>query len=132
MICLDTNVLARYIMGDDPKQSRQASTLIRSLTEANPGWISLAAIQELVWFLDRRIKMRRNDILTVLEGFESRSEFVIERDREFNRALRLYRQTRADFGDCLIAALAHAAGCTKAVTFDKIAARDLGMELIGS
>jgi predicted nucleic-acid-binding protein len=45
--------------------------------------------------------------------------------------LNLYRNTRADFADCLIAASAKAAGCSRTVTFDRIAARDAGMELIG-
>ena len=130
MICLDTNVLARSLMGDDPRQSPQADAFIRTLTEANPGWISLTSIQELVWIMDRRIKMERADILVVLESLASRSVFVIEKAGEFSRALQLYRKTRADFADCLIAVLARQAGCTKIVTFDKVAARELGMERI--
>ena len=130
MICLDANVLTRFVMDDDPKQSRQARALIRKLTQANPGWISLASVQELVWFLDRHVKVSRADILFVLENFAARSEFVMERASELGDALHLYRQTRADFGDCLIAVLARAAGCTRVVTFDKIAARELGMDLI--
>jgi predicted nucleic-acid-binding protein len=132
MICLDTNVLIRYVMGDDPRQSLQANAFVRTLTTANPGWLSLASIQELVWFLDRHGKMSRVDIATVLESLESKDEFVIERAREFNKALRFYRQTRADFADCLIAVVAQTAGCSRIVTFDKIAARDLGMERLGA
>ena len=131
MICLDTNVLIRYIIGDDPRQSRLANALIRTLTPANPGWISLASIQELVWYLDRHMKMSRADITSVLTSLESGNDLLVERPLEFNSALSLYRQTRADFADCLIAVAAKAAGCSKVVTFDKIAARDLGMERLG-
>ena len=132
MICLDTNVLIRYVVGDDPQQSREANAFVTTLTATNPGWLALASIQELVWYLDRHMRMPRTDIATVLTSLELANEFVIERPREFRQALNLYRQTRADFADCLIAVSARTAGCSKVVTFDKIAARDLGMERLGA
>jgi predicted nucleic-acid-binding protein len=47
MIGLDTNVLVRYIMQDDPKQSRKATTLIESLDDDHPGFIAVVSILEL-------------------------------------------------------------------------------------
>ena len=41
MIGLDTNVLVRYIMQDDPRQAAKASKLVESLTPARPGFITL-------------------------------------------------------------------------------------------
>ena len=41
MIGLDTNVLARYIMQDDPKQSIMATQLIESLDVDGPGFVTL-------------------------------------------------------------------------------------------
>jgi AbrB family looped-hinge helix DNA binding protein len=49
MIGLDTNVVVRYIMQDDPKQSPKAVRLIEALTADEPGFISLVSIVELVW-----------------------------------------------------------------------------------
>ena len=132
MIAIDTNILARYVIGDDPKHSPRARAFFRTLTSENPGWIPFASILELVWLMDRSYKMPKDAILTVLEGLNSRSTLVFERAAEFRNALQLYRNSSADFGDCLIAASARAAGCSKIVTFDKIAARDLGMELLRS
>ena len=37
MIGIDTNVLVRYIMQDEPKQSAKAGELIESLDNAQPG-----------------------------------------------------------------------------------------------
>ncbi len=45
-------------------------------------------------------------------------------------ALQLYISSRADFGDCCIAALAAAAGCEYTFTFDKEAAKLPGMRLL--
>jgi predicted nucleic-acid-binding protein len=44
MIGLDTNVLVRYIMQDDAKQSANAYKLIESLSADKPGIIPLIAI----------------------------------------------------------------------------------------
>jgi predicted nucleic-acid-binding protein len=51
MIGLDTNVLVRYIMQDDPKQSPKATRLMASLDSGNPGYIALVRIVELYWVL---------------------------------------------------------------------------------
>ncbi len=52
MIGLDTNVVVRYIMQDDPKQSPKATRLIESLTSDAPGFVPLVAVIELVWVLE--------------------------------------------------------------------------------
>ena len=55
---------------------------------------------------------------------------MVEQAEIIEKALQRYRRGRADFADCLIAASAKAAGCSRTVTFDRIASRDAGMELI--
>ena len=51
MIGLDTNVLVRYIMQDDVKQSAKATTLIESLDSDNVGYITMVSVVELYWVL---------------------------------------------------------------------------------
>ena len=51
MIGLDTNVLVRYIMQDDAKQSPKATKLIESLTVDAPGFLSLVSVVERGWVL---------------------------------------------------------------------------------
>jgi len=51
MIGLDTNVLVRYIMQDDAKQSPQATRLIESLDVESPGYITKVSIVKLYWVL---------------------------------------------------------------------------------
>lgn len=51
MIGLDTNVLVRYIMQDDTKQSAKATQLIESLTSDEPGFIAMVSVVELYWVL---------------------------------------------------------------------------------
>jgi predicted nucleic-acid-binding protein len=128
---LDTNVLARFFLQDDPQQSPKADAIMSALSLREPGWIGVAVILELVWVMSRKNRLDRRAITTVLSHLLTREEIVVEQSSIIQTALQLYRKDRADFADCLIAASAKAAGCSRTVTFDRIAARDAGMELIG-
>jgi predicted nucleic-acid-binding protein len=130
MIGLDTNLLVRFITQDDPGQCRQTDEVMRSLSGADPAWISLPVLLELVWTLARTYKVERQSIVRILDGLLDRREFRIEQLDTVDEALRFFRKGKADFADCLIAASARAAGCSKTVTFDRVAARDAGMELL--
>lgn len=130
MIGLDTNLLLRYFLNDDPVQSPQAHRIITSFTEAEPGWVSLPAVLELVWVLKSKNRAHRTGIAATLDRLLAQNSVVIEQAEVVAQAVRRYRFSSADFADCLIAASARAAGCTRTVTFDQIAARDAGMELI--
>jgi predicted nucleic-acid-binding protein len=44
MIGLDTNVLVRYLMQDDPHQSAQATALMETLSVTNRGFVSLVSV----------------------------------------------------------------------------------------
>jgi predicted nucleic-acid-binding protein len=49
MIGLDTNVILRYLLQDDPKQSRQVNQIIeKQLSQENRGFISLVTVLEIV------------------------------------------------------------------------------------
>jgi predicted nucleic-acid-binding protein len=128
---LDTNVLARFFLQDDPQQSPKADAVMGSLSVAEPGWIGLASILELVWVISSQKRLDRRGITTILSQLLTREEIVVEQAGIVQSALLLYRIGNADFADCLIASSAKAAGCIRTVTFDRKAARDAGMQLIG-
>ena len=56
MIGLDTNVLVRYIVRDDTVQTELATRLVGSLDESEPGFISVIALVETVWYHDSRLR----------------------------------------------------------------------------
>lgn len=132
MIGLDTNVLIRVIARDDPKQLQQAQTVLESLTPQEPGWVSIACLLEVVWVLTKRLRLNRDGISKILDKLLSTNSLVVEQAQTVAIALARFRLGKADFADCLIAASARTAGCQKVFTFDETAARDAGMELIGS
>jgi predicted nucleic-acid-binding protein len=130
MIGLDTNVLVRYIMQDDARQSELASRLIESLTVEEPGFLPLVAVIELVWVLSSSFELVRAQIVSALEVLLQTKEIQVERAEVVWRALRVYRDSSADFADCLIERSAAAAGCARTMTFDRGAAKHCSMMLI--
>jgi|SRR5580698_9740326 predicted nucleic-acid-binding protein len=130
MIGIDTNVLIRFIVRDDEAQTSAAAALIDSLTPENPGFITLVSIAELYWVLDHSYKSTRDEIYTVFQSLLTSKEIIVEDAAIVHAALHLYSATNADFDDCLIAGCSRAAGCDLVLTFDKKAAKAIGMTLL--
>jgi predicted nucleic-acid-binding protein len=130
VIGLDTNVLVRYIMQDDIKQSALATRLVESLTSDSPGFVPLVAIVELAWVLTSAYELSRGQLIEAFETLLRTKELIVERAELVWKGLRLSQRAAGDFADCLIACSADAAGCAKTVTFDRGAARNGGMTLV--
>jgi len=130
MTGLDTNVLVRYIMQDDAKQSPKATRLIESLTIDAPGFVSVISIVELGWVLSSAYGLTRDQLGQAIEALLRTKEIVIDRADQVLRALRVFNATSADFADCLIERSAAAAGCDRTMTFDIGAAKVAGMTLM--
>jgi len=130
MIGLDTNVLVRYIMQDDARQSKLASRLIESLTVEEPGFVPLVAVIELAWVLSSPFGLVRAQVASALEILLQTKEIQVEHTDVVWRAVRIYRNSSADFADCLIERSAAAAGCDRIMTFDRGAAKNCSMTLI--
>jgi predicted nucleic-acid-binding protein len=129
VIGLDTNVLVRYVMQDDARQSPRATRLIESLTADAPGFVPVVAVLELVWVLTGSYGLARAQVATVLSGLLRSKELLLDRAELVAQALARYQQG-ADFADALLERVATAAGCTATLTFDTGAAKSAGMSLV--
>ena len=130
MIGLDTNVLVRYIMQDDPRQSAKATRLVESLTSEQPGFVPLVAVVELVWELSSSYGLTRGQLAEALELLLHSKEMVVDRADLVLQAQRRFAKGGADFADCLIERIAQAQGCQTTMTFDARAAKAAGMTLV--
>jgi predicted nucleic-acid-binding protein len=81
MIGLDTNVLVRYIVQDDPKHSPKATQLIESLDSDNPGYISLVSVIELYWVLTSCYALTAEQVAQAQEAILRAKQFLVERAR---------------------------------------------------
>jgi len=112
VIALDTNILARYFLNDDPKQSKAAIALLskKQIYTAPP-----TVILELVWVL-RVNGCEREQIIKALRLLLGLPNFKPKQFEALCYALRWYEEGM-DFGDALHMALS--AGDQAFCTFDK-------------
>ena len=130
MTGLDTNVLVRYLMQDDPRQSARATRLIESLEPDEPGFVPVVVLVELVWVLTGSYSLDRTQVATVLAMLLRSKELVLDRADLVTQALKRYSTDGADFADALIERLSAAAGCATTVTFDAGAVKSAAMTLV--
>ncbi len=123
MIGLDTNVLVRYIVQDDPRQAAAAARLIEGCTARSPGFVSVPVLVELVWVLTTAYRHGKALVVAVIRQILRTAELTVEDRDTVLAALREFESGAADFADCLIAHRNHALGCTRTYTFDRRAAR---------
>ena len=131
MIGLDTNVVIRYLVQDDKKQSAAATRFIeKSLTADVPGYINHITLCEIVWVLQRCYDVTKQQLRDIIEGLLTTKQFIVENVEVAWKALRGYDANRADFCDALIGQANIHSGCEHTVTFDKKAASLPGFDLL--
>jgi predicted nucleic-acid-binding protein len=131
MIGLDTNVLVRYLTQDDAIQSSKATDLIeRTLTESEPGYISIVAMVETIRVLGRTYEFSATDIAVAIERMLQATVLTVESEQEVFTAMIAMRERGGSFSEALIGALGARAGCSSTVTFDRRAARLEGFQLL--
>jgi predicted nucleic-acid-binding protein len=130
MIGLDTNILVRYLTQDDPTQSAKAREIVeRRLTEEKPGFISIVAMVETVWVLERAHGQRPHEIAGAVERILQTDVLIVENEQEVFTAMIALKQGQGSFADAVIAALGARVGCSSTLTFDRKALRLPGFEL---
>ena len=130
MIGLDTNVLVRYIMQDEPSQSAKATTIMESLEVDRPGFVGLVSIVELYWVLSSCYDLTSDQVRQALDLLLRTRQIVVDHAEQVLYALKVFEPGKADFADCLIERMAASAGCEQTMTFDVSAAKHAGMTLI--
>ena len=116
---LDTNVLVRYLVADEPRHSSLAKRLMEeSEQEGEPLFVSTAVLCELVWVLSSTYRLPKSTIVGILAQVLDTGRFKIEGEALAWRALYLYREGKGGFADYLIGEVGRHAGCRDTVTFD--------------
>ena len=132
MIGLDTNVLLRYLVQDDPVQSSKATAVIeRRLSKEDPGFVSLVCVVEIVWVLGSLYQRSRAQIADHIEMMLAADTLAVQHEQEVYQAVVALRNGYGTFQDALIGALGSWRGCSATLTFDQGAAKRLnGFQLL--
>lgn len=124
MIGLDTNILVRYLLDDDPHWSPIVTRFVdEELTPGRPGFINPITLVELVWVLRRRPGYDRGKLSELIESLLTSDSVVLGDAPAVARALAAFRGGSAGFADYLIAELNEQAGASPTVTIDRKAGK---------
>lgn len=117
-ISLDTNVLLRLVVGDDPAQEKIA---VEALENAEQVAVSLQALCEFTWVLGRRYGASRQHIAAAIRHLLDRQNIAVNRPAvEAGLSLLL---AGGDFADGVIAFEGQWLGGEVFISFDKKAVR---------
>ena len=131
MIGLDTNVVVRYLTQDDAVQSAKATELFeRRLTEEEPGFVSIVAMAETAWVLERNYGLNAYELAAAIERILQVNVVAVESEQEVFTAMVAVKEERGSFADALIGALGAKAGCSHTLTFDQKALRLLDFKIL--
>jgi predicted nucleic-acid-binding protein len=124
MVGIDTNVLVRFLVRDDEGQFERARRLIkREIGAEEEVLVSLLVLVETEWVLRSRYSVKKSEIVQAISGLLDATEVQFEDEPAVEEALFTWKDSAADFADCLIGAHHHRLGCRTTATFDAKAAK---------
>ena len=119
MIGIDTNVLVRFLVRDDEHQFERARRLLkRGIGGGEPVFISHLVLLETEWVLRSRYGVTKTAIVAALNALLDASALQFEDERSIEEAVFTWKDSTAEFADCLINAHHRALGCRATTTFD--------------
>ncbi len=124
MIGLDTNVILRCFIDDDPSQARAARQFVAThCTQQSPGFVDRVALCELVWVLSSGYRFDRKKAADIIARLLASSDIVLEEGDAVRAALHTFIRRNIDFADALIGEVNRLHGCDATATFDRKAAK---------
>ena len=127
---VDSNILVRYLVADDPGQFRAATRFIEhECSPQEPAFVNRVVLAEVVWVLESSYQMPRSAVVSALRVLFDTNQLSIEHAEDARAALLNYEDGAA-FSDSLIAASNARLGCEYTATFDRRAAGRNGFRLI--
>lgn len=93
-------------------------------------YVSVVVVVELVWVLTSCYGSTKGEISEVLDKLLRIKTIIVAQADVVWKAIRLFKNGKADFADCLIERDSNEAGCGYTNTFDREAVKHCGMRLI--
>lgn len=119
MLGIDTNVLVRFLVRDDDAQFEKARKLIkREVAAGHRVFVNQLVLMETEWVLRSRYVAPKSKIIEAISGLLDATDVQFEDEPSIEEALFMWKDSTADFADCLIGAKNRRLGCRATVSFD--------------
>lgn len=121
MISVDTNVVARFILGDDEQQATAAANVLQQ-----PFFLSFSVLVELGWVLEKSIGMARRQMADAIGMILSMEQAIVPNADGLEWAIERYR-TGADWAD-MVHLVAAASRSDRFYSFDRKLSQQAGAD----
>ena len=131
MIGIDTNILLRLWLNDDPAQNKRIDALLAE-HGGTPGSLLVTdvVLAEAVWTLQSAFDQDKVAQLSAVHSLLDETAFAFENRAAVARAVALFKQSSCGFSDCLIAAKHAELGCAFTATFDRRMRKPPGVKMV--
>ncbi|MCH7930841.1 MAG: type II toxin-antitoxin system VapC family toxin [Proteobacteria bacterium] len=120
IVGVDTNVLLRLFLKDDPEQLAEVRAMVDRVAEAGGSlYVPQTVLCELAWVLSVKAGFARDRVAEAVRGLVETAMIEVEGRDAVCAALERHATTGAGFADCLIVENALAAGASSFATFDR-------------
>lgn len=124
MRAVDTNVLLRLLVRDDPRQLASAESFVGA-----GAWVSHLVLAETVSVLDAFYERKPAQIAAAIEMLLAHAELTLQDSDVVTAALRRFRgRPSLGFSDCLLLEIARKSGHVPLGTFDRALGNEDGAE----
>lgn len=121
---VDTNILIRFLIGDDEQQAKKVYKIFKKIeSEKKELFVPLLVILELVWVLESAYEIHRDEILSSISDLLLMPILKFEHQSALQQFILSAQGSRYDLSDLLIAHSAKINGCQTVITFDKKASK---------
>jgi predicted nucleic-acid-binding protein len=117
---IDTNILVRFLIGDDEQQAKKVYNIFKKAeSEKDELFVPLLVVLELIWVLESVYEISRADILDSIREFLLLPILRFEHKSVLQQFTLSAQANKYDLADLLIAHSAKMQGCETVLTFDK-------------
>ena len=119
MRAIDTNVLVRLLVRDEPRQIGMAEKFV-----TGGAWVSHVVLVETLWVLDTAYERTAEQLASAVEMLLAHAQLTLQDADVVEAALGRFReQPTLGFSDCIVLETARKAGHLPLGTFDRRLAR---------
>ena len=119
MLGIDTNVLVRFLVRDDEAQFEKARKLIKREVSAGRVFVNQLVLMETEWVLRSRYGVKKDQIIDSISSLLDANDLQIEDEPSVEEAVFVWRDSNAEFADCLIGAKNRRLGCRATASFEQ-------------
>lgn len=121
---VDTNILIRFLTGDDEPQAKIVYNIFkRAESEKDELFVPLLVILELIWVLESVYEIPRTEILDSIKQLILMPILKFEHLSALQQFTHSAQENKYGLSDLLIAHSAKGMGCETVITFDQRAAK---------